>query len=98
MSWNDIKDKNIPLSKRNLASVSQAVNEVAAMAVHAAHVAVVGKNAIVAAVMAMINAQFAAQYKYKTMLTDVADSIVVNAALKEQVRAMIRAFCVALDS
>jgi hypothetical protein len=98
MSWSDIKDKNIPLSKRNVSSVSQAVNEVAAMAAHAAHVAVVGKNTIVASVIAMMNAQFSAQYKYKTLLDDVSGAIVVNVALKEQLRSAIRAFCVALDS
>jgi hypothetical protein len=46
MSWNSIKNKHIPYSKRNLTAVTTA-NEVAAMSQHAPYLLQIGKQVLI---------------------------------------------------
>jgi len=96
MSWNSIKNKNIPYSKRNLTTVTAAVNEVAAMSQHAPYLLQIGKQVLITTTISLLLLA-ATSYTYEQMTEDQEEKIYMNQIMKQRLRELLRAFCVALD-
>ena len=96
MSWNSIKNKNIPYSKRNLTVVTAAVNEVATMPQHAPYLIQIGKQVLITTTTLLLQLA-TAMYTYQKLLNDQEEKIYMNQALKQKLRELLRAICVALD-
>lgn len=95
MSWSSIKDKSVPMSKRNLASLVLAGHKVLTLPGHAPYLMQIGLQSFASSTLLALLGK-ASSYQYK-QLAEEQEKLHQHQVTKEQLRAMIRAFAVALD-